>query len=159
MANPDTYLASSDALNVTKFGAWGAALAGVVSALIAVIAKIQAGWPVGVVAALIGFAAVAFVVMGAVVITDMLVRRDLAKSVVPTKGNDPALPVQYKIWADLKPDLEKAAPSIDTIIRAAVANQTAGHSLEDLLWKKVEANQGQNGHSTRVTETIDVEAR
>ena len=158
MANPNTNLISSDALNVTKFGAWGAALAGVVSALIAVIAKIQTNWPAGVVEALIGFAAVAFVVMGAVVITDMVVRRDLAKHVMPTNGNDPAVPLQYQIWAELKPDLEKVAPSIDAIARAAVAKQEARRPLED-IWKEFEAIRDHDGRSARMTETVEVESR
>lgn len=131
MANPNTNLISSDALNVTKFGAWGAALAGVVSAIIAVIAKIQTSWPTGIVVALIGFAAVAFVVMGAVVIADMLVRRDLARQVVPIDGNDPSLPLLYQIWKELKPDLEKAAPAMEEIVQAALAKQN-GHALEDV---------------------------
>jgi len=92
---------------------------------------------VEVVIALIALAAVALVVMGAVVITDMLVRRDLAKKVVPVMGNEPAIPLTYKIWQELKPDLEKAAPSAIAAFEHAVAN---GHAKEINETIKIQAN-------------------
>jgi hypothetical protein len=146
MANPNTNLASSDALDVTKFAAWGSGIAGVVAAVAAVIAKLaKQNWPVELLLALIAFAAVAFVVLGAVVITDMLVRRDLAKNVVPTTGNDPALPLLYQVWKELKPDLEKAASALDAIAKDEVRTRRTA--------ELVRAATSRNGPATRIIET------
>lgn len=109
--------------------------------------------------AFIALAAVAFVVMGAVVIADMLVRRDLAKKVVRTVGNDPVLPLVYKIRSELKPDLEKSAPAIDALLKGAFVPRTTAQSLEDVVWKKFHEVRSQDGGPTRMSETVELESR
>jgi hypothetical protein len=134
MANPNTNLISADALDVTKFAAWGSGIAGVVAAVAAVVAKLaKANWPVELLLALIGLAAVAFVVLGAVVIADMLVRRDLAKTVVPIKGNDPSVPLLYQVWTELKPELEKATSALDAIAKDEDATRHVAEAVEAAL--------------------------
>jgi hypothetical protein len=125
MSNPNTNLISTDTLNVTRFAAWGSGIAGVVAAVAAVVTKWTNKLPPDVVLALVGLAAVALVVLGAVVVTDMLVRRDLARAVVPINGNDPSLPLFYQVWKELKPDVEKAASALEAIAKDELAARRA----------------------------------
>jgi len=110
MANRSADVIAADALNVTKFTGFGSAAGGVIAAVIAALAGAK-GWPMPLQGALVGLAAVAVLVAGAVVIADMRTRAYLATRILPKTGDDPGTPVLIEIWRDLI----KAAPSLDTI--------------------------------------------
>lgn len=144
MANPNTSLITADTLDVTKFTGWGAAVAALTSSVVAVVAKLH-HQPEAIVVALIAFAAVALVVIW---------RGGDRRHARPTRpcedshahqGNDPAVPLTYQIWQELRPDLEKAGPSLDVILKEALAARAAGSVARA------------NGHSAGFKETIEIE--
>ena len=125
MSDQDTELISANALNVTKVVGFGAAAAGVVSAVVAALGAVR-DWDVMIQVALIGLAAVALVVTAAVVITDIRTRARLAMWVVPKKGDEAAVPVLLEIWNDAK----KAGAPIEKLAGSAIAS-ASGDRGED----------------------------
>jgi hypothetical protein len=126
MANSHTDVIAADALNVTKFTGFGSAVGGVMAATIAALGGAK-GWPVPLQGALIGLAAVAVLVAGAVVVADMRTRAYLAARVLPKTDGGPAIPVLAEVWSDLSriaPRLEEVA--LKLVEREPGAPQRAG---------------------------------
>lgn len=99
---PDNEIITAKSLNVTKFAGWGSFIGGVIAAAAAALGEINGTLPAEIQLGLLGLAAVALVVVGAVVIADMRVRKELTFADMASKNKE-----QTKLFNELRKDMRE----------------------------------------------------